>query len=112
MTRADVARALARAGCEITVRDSCAGIGRAIGEFDLIVTEVVDVAIEELVETFVKTAPPCSLIAWTTGIDSARSMLDAAGLPSASVVFKESRPEALVAAVRASIGDLPSIARG
>jgi CheY-like chemotaxis protein len=111
VARADVSRALARAGCEITVRDSCAGIANAAHEFDVIVTEVVGVDIEELCEAFAGHPPPCAIIAWTAGIDGARTTLRGAGLGGVSVVRKESRPDALVAAVRAHLAERKAIAR-
>jgi CheY-like chemotaxis protein len=110
IARAQLSRGLARAGCEITVRDSCAGIAKGADEFDVIVTEVVGVAIEELYEAFAGRPLRCAIIAWTAGIDGARTKLRAAGLDGVSVVLKESRPDALVAAVLAQLAERKSVA--
>jgi hypothetical protein len=111
LARADMSRALARAGCEITVRDSCAGIATGTEEFDVIVTEVVGVAIEELIEAVETNPPSCGIIAWTSEVEGARNMLQSAGLDSIPVVPKEPRPTALVAAVRAQLGEEPVAGR-
>jgi CheY-like chemotaxis protein len=105
LARADTSRALARAGCEITVRDSCAGIATGTAEFDVIVTEVVGVAIEALIKALEQSPLSCGIIAWTSEVEGARRMLQSAGLDSIPVVPKEPRPTALVAAVRAQLGE-------
>jgi CheY-like chemotaxis protein len=112
MARANVSRALAREGCEITVRDSCAGIDEGAGEFDVIVTEIVDVGIEELIKTFGRGRAPCPVIAWTASVDAAQVMFHSAGIPEASVVMKEARADALVAAIRKNLGETTGVARG
>jgi len=39
-------------------------------------------------------------------------MFNAAGLRGVPIVSKESRPDTLVATVRTSLGEVPSVARG
>ncbi len=94
------------------VRDSCSDIAASADEFDVIVTEVVSVGVEELLTTFSQRPPKCALIVWTPGAESAKAMFQAAGIRGVAFVRKESRPDGLVGAVRASLGDLPGIARG
>jgi len=110
--RAGICRALVQAGCEVTARESCVDIARAIHEFDVIVTEVLGVAVEELLTTFAQRPPKCGIVGWTTETETARAMFNAAGLRGVPIVSKESRPDTLVATVRTSLGEVPSVARG
>jgi hypothetical protein len=99
--RADLSRALIRADCEVTARDTCKGALSAADKYDVIVTDVDGVAIDELIEAFVDDPPACAVIAWTKTVNRATSMFMAAGLGSFSVVHKEERPANVVAAVDA-----------
>ncbi len=107
VARTAISRALARAGCEVSVRDSCAEIGTGARDFEVIVTGVVGVAIEELLTTFAQRPPPCKVVAWAEGIEGARAMFTTAGLRGVSFVARESRPDSLVSAVRVAMGDAP-----
>ncbi len=112
MARANVSRALARAGCEVTVRDSCADIGTGVDEFDVIVTEVENVAVENLLAAFASDPPQATIVAWTVTVDSAKEMLASAGMDGVVVVRKESRADALVAVVRTTLGEPQGLVRG
>ena len=111
--RVNIVRALARANCEVTVRDSCADLAVAIDGFDVIVNEVVGVAIEELVNLYGKRPrPDASIVVWTAGVEGARTLLDAAGLKDVSVLQKGHRADGLVAAVQSCLDDFASAAHG
>jgi hypothetical protein len=103
MARVDLSRALIRADCEVTVRDTCKGALSAADSYDVIVTDVDGVAVDELIEAFVDDPPSAAVIAWT--VKRATSMFMAAGLTSFSVVHKEERPANVVAAVDALLSD-------
>jgi DNA-binding response OmpR family regulator len=102
-TRADLSRALARTGCEVVVRDSCANVASGADDFDVIVTEVVGVGIEQLLEAFARKPPAAQIIASATRVEATRRMFQSTGLGSVSVILKASRPDTLVAAVRAQL---------
>jgi hypothetical protein len=110
IARVDLSRALIRADCEVTVRDSCSGAMRGADGYDVIVTDIDGVAIDELIEAFVENTPSCAVIAWTKRVDRARAMFRAAGLDTFSVVPKESRPDAVVAAVDGLLKKRASVA--
>ena len=105
MARVDLSRALIRADCEVTVRDTCKGALSSADNYDVIVTDVDGVAIDDLIEAFVDDPPSCAVIAWTKAVQRAKSMFVAAGLTSFSVVHKEERPANVVAAVDALLTD-------
>ena len=107
VARVNTVRALARASCEVTVRDSCVDVGTLIGGFDVVVTEVVGVAIEELVKACAERSP-CAIFVWTPGVDSARALFDTAGIKDVSVLQKGNRADGLVAAVQARLDALGS----
>ena len=105
MARVDLSRALIRADCEVTVRDTCKGALSAAEGYDVIVTDVDGVNVEELIEAFVDDPPSCAVIAWTKAVNRAKSMFMAAGLEAFSVVHKEERPANVMAAVDALLRD-------
>jgi CheY-like chemotaxis protein len=105
LARANVSRALAREGCAVTARDSCAGIsGGGLDDYDVVVTEVANVEIDELIEAMAQSTSACVLVAWTSSAPAARALFGAAGVSDAAVIEKGPRPDELVAAVRASLG--------
>jgi hypothetical protein len=99
MARVDLCRALIHAACDVTVRDTCAGVVTGADQFDVIVADIEGVAIEELIDAFASDPPDCAVIAWTKAVDRAEAMFRAAGLDSFSVVAKAARPDSVVAAV-------------
>jgi CheY-like chemotaxis protein len=108
MARANLSRALAREGFEITVLDSCVGIDRASGDVDVIVTEIADVGIDELVRCCAQGRVSCPVIVWTASVASAESMFKAAHVGQVTVVMKEARADGLIAAMRAGLEDQKS----
>jgi len=110
--RARVARALENVGCQVVVRDSCAEVASTVQDFDVLVTDILGVALDELLTSFAQRPPPCAIIAWTDDVDTARALFGASGLHRVLILRRDARGEALVDAVCASLGDLKGVARG
>jgi hypothetical protein len=96
--RVELCRALVLASWDVTVRETCPDAGEDLGEFDLIVTEVVGVGLEGWMDTLASEPPGCAILAWTEHVDRARSMLLAAGVDRFEVVAKSARVDAVVEA--------------
>jgi DNA-binding response OmpR family regulator len=111
-SRVNTARALARASWEVTVRDSCAGIADVIGTFDIIVTEVAGVGVDELLGAFREHGHACAIVVWTLAVDSARALFREAGIARVTILQKAYRTDDLVAAVQAHLDETPSVAIG
>jgi DNA-binding response OmpR family regulator len=110
--RVNTARALARASCEVTVRDSCLDVATVIGTFDVIVTEAVGVSIDELLDACRERPHACAIVVWTLAVESARAMFDEAGIQRVSFLQKAYRADDLVTAVQARLDESPNVALG
>jgi hypothetical protein len=96
--RAPLARSLIRANCDLTVRDSFAGLD-VLDSFDGVVADVDDVAIDEFVELVIGGDRAPAVVAWTRSVKRADALLRAAGLDSFAVVSKDASPDEVVVAL-------------
>jgi DNA-binding response OmpR family regulator len=111
-SRVSAARALARAGCEVTVCDSCADVAAVFRTFDVVVTEIADVAIELLLNACNERVLACAIVVWTPGVDAARTLFEGAGIQGVTFLQKAYRPDDLVTAVRARLDGVRNVAHG
>jgi hypothetical protein len=102
VARVNVVRALARASCEVTVRDSCAEAEADLCSHYAVVADIARVGIDELFRTCRdRRARP--IFVWADDLTAAKKLFEDAGITPAGMFQKGPRAEGLVAAVCAEL---------
>jgi hypothetical protein len=84
-------------------------VADVIGTVDIIVTEVVGVAIDDLLSAFRQQQRACAIVVWTLAVDTAQALLKEARIPRVSILQKTYRTDDLVAAVQAHLDETPGV---